>query len=104
MTDAARNQLQQILDRKRQIASADGDVRHSDEQIKSIFQDQERVRQNINSLNRVAGQEQQVQTYSRQLAGQESQLAALRDQQATQQKRKTALEAELNSLIEKMEF
>ncbi|MBI2817688.1 MAG: hypothetical protein HYX72_12185 [Acidobacteria bacterium] len=104
LSDAARAQLQQILDRKRQIASADGEIRRSDEQIRSIFQDQERVRQNINSLNRVSGQEQQVQTYSRQLAAQETQLATQRDRQAEQQRRKAALETELNSLIEKMEF
>lgn len=104
LSDAARAQLQQILDRKRQIASLDGELRRTDEQIKGVFQDQERVRQNINSLNRVSGQEQQVQSYSRQLAAQEAQLATLRDRQSEQQKRKTALEAELNSLIEKMEF
>ena len=104
LSDVARAQLQQILDRKRQVAAADGEIRRTDEAIKSLFQDQERVRQNINSLNRVAGQEQQVQTYSRQLAAQEAQLASLRDRMAESQRRKTALETELNSLIERMEF
>ena len=104
LTDAARAQLQQIQERKRQIVLVDAEIRRAEEQIRSIFQDQERVRQNNNSLNRVSGQEQQVQTYSRQLAAQEAQLAALRDKQAEQQKRKAALETELNSLIEKMEF
>ena len=104
ISDATRAQLQQILDRKRQIAALDGEIRRAEEQIRSLFQDQERLRQNINSLNRVPGQEQQVQTYSRQLAAQEVQLAGLRDRQAESQRRKTALEAELNSLIEKMEF
>ncbi|MGH9782964.1 MAG: hypothetical protein ACRD88_02160, partial [Terriglobia bacterium] len=104
LTDVARTQLQQILDRKRQIAAADGEIRRADDQIKGLFQDQERLRANINSLNRVAGQEQQVQAYSRQLAAQEIQLASLRDRMAESQRRKTALETELNSLIERMEF
>jgi hypothetical protein len=104
LSDATRAQIQQILDRKRQIAAADAEARRTDEQIKSVFQDQERIRQNLNSLNRVSGQEQQVQAYSRQLAAQEAQLATLRDHLSEQQKRKAALEAELNSLIEKMEF
>jgi hypothetical protein len=104
LTDAARAQLQQILDLKRQIAANDGEIQRVQTQINNIFQDQERVRQNINSLNRVAGQEQQVQTYSRQLAAQEAQLATLRDQQAQLQTKKTTLEGQLNSLIEKMEF
>lgn len=104
LSDATRAQLQEILDRKRQIAAADGEIRRADDETKTLFRDQERLRLNINSLNRVSGQEQQVQAYSRQLAAQEAQLASLRDRLSEQQKRKAALEAELDSLIEKMEF
>lgn len=101
---AARTQLEQILERKRLIAAADGEIGLTDAQIQRLFQDQERLRQNINSLNRVSGQEQQVQTYARQLAAQESQLASLRDRLAELQQGKATLASELNSLIEKMEF
>ena len=101
---AARTQLEQILERKRLIAAADGEIGLTDAQIQRLFQDQERLRQNINSLNRVSGQEQQVQTYARQLASQESQLASLRDRLAELQQGKATLASELNSLIEKMEF
>jgi hypothetical protein len=69
-----------------------------------VFQDQERLRQNINSLNRVSGQEQQVQSYARQLAAQEAQLASAGDQLSEQQKKKAAVESELNSLLERLEF
>jgi len=104
LSDTARGQLQQILDRKRQIAAAAGEIERAEQEIRSLIQDQERLRQNINSLNRVAGQEQQVQAYSRQLAGQETQLAALRDRMAESQRRQVTLENELNSLIEQMNF
>jgi hypothetical protein len=104
LSDAARAQLQQILDKKRQIAEGDGEIRRTEAQINSLFQDQERLRQNINSLNRVSGQEPQVQTYARQLSAQEGQLASLRDRLAQLQRNKAALESELNSLLEKMEF
>ena len=104
LSDTARAQLQQILDRKRQIAAAAGEIERAEAEIRSLIEDQGRLRQNINSLNRVAGQEQQVQAYSRQLAGQETQLAALRDRMAESQRRKVTLENELNSLIERMDF
>jgi hypothetical protein len=104
LSDTARAQLQQILDRKRQIAAAAGEIERAEQEIRTVVQDQERLRQNINSLNRVAGQEQQVQAYSRQLAGQETQLAALRDRMAESQRRMVTLENGLNSLIETMEF
>jgi chromosome segregation ATPase len=104
LNEAARNQLTLILDKKRQIAATDGEIQRTQTEINNLFQDQERLRQNISSLNRVAGQEQQVQTYARQLAAQEAQLATLRDRLAQSQQRKTTLESELNSLIERMEF
>ena len=104
ISDAARAQLQQVLDLQRQIAANDGEIQSTLTQINTIVQDQERIRQNINSLNRVAGQEQQVQSYSRQLASQEAQLATLRDKLAQLQTKKTTLESQLNALLEKMEF
>ena len=104
ISEAARTQLGQVLDLKRQIATADGELERAQQAIQNLFQDQERLRQNINSLNRVAGQEQQVQTYSRQLAAQEAQLAALRDRLSQMQQRKTTLEGQLNDLIARMDF
>jgi hypothetical protein len=104
LSDAGRAQLQQIVDLKRQIATAEGEMQRTQQEINNLFQDQERIRQNINSLNRVAGQEQQVQAYSRHLAEQEAQLATLRDRLAQTQQRKVTLEGQLNDLIERMEF
>jgi predicted nucleic acid-binding Zn-ribbon protein len=66
--------------------------------------DEERVRRKIQSLNNVAGQQQQVQTYARQLDTQEQQLAALRDKQADLQKKKTALQSDLDKLVESLTF
>jgi len=72
--------------------------------VNELGQDQDRIRRNISSLNSVAGQQEQVQKYARALAAQETQLAALRDQQAELRRKKSALESELNSMIEKLEF
>ena len=97
-------QLQQILDQKRLVAGVDGELRRTQEQLNTIVQDQGRLRENINSLNRVAGQELQVQNYSKQLAAQEAQIATLRDRISAAQQRKVTLEAQLSTLIEKMDF
>ena len=64
----------------------------------------DRVRRNIQSLNNVAGQQQQVQTYARQLDAQEQQLAALRDKQAELQKKKSVLQGDLDKLVEALTF
>ena len=66
--------------------------------------DQSRIRQNIQSLNQVSGQQDQVQKYARQLATQESELAGLRDQLSDLKKKKSAQESSLNTLIEGLDF
>ncbi len=76
LSEAARSQLQQILDAKRQIADLDNQMRQLDSDISSIVSDQDRVRKNMQSLNQVSGQQDQVQKYARQLATQESALAS----------------------------
>ena len=105
LSEAARKQLERIAQQKRLIA--DERRRHRpgrQQEFTDLTRDQDRLRQNIESLNRVSGQQEQVQQYARQLAAQETQLAGLRDRLAELRKKKAALESGLNSLIEKMEF
>lgn len=104
LSDAGRRQLTEIAERKRRIADADAEIRRVQAQLTTMERDQERIRQNIASLNRVSGQQEQVQKYARQLADQESQIAALRDRQSELERNRAALQSELDSLIEKMDF
>jgi hypothetical protein len=104
LSDAGRRQLQQIASAKQQIADFDNQIRQLDSNASTIVSDQNRVRENIESLNRVSGQQDQVQTYARQLATQESELAGVRDQLSDLKKQKTAQESKLNMLIEGLDF
>ncbi len=104
LSDAARGQLQRIADQKRQLAGNDRALEEAQGQTRDLTADEERIRQNIGSLNNVSGQQQQVQNYARQLDAHEQQVAALRDRQAELQKKKSALETELNKLIEALAF
>jgi hypothetical protein len=104
LSQAARTQLQQILDAKRQIADLDSQIRDLDSELSGIVTDQTRIRQNIQSLNQVSGQQDQVQKYARQLAAQESALASSRDKLSDLKKQKAAEESKLNALIEKLDF
>jgi len=101
---AARQQLDQIAQKKAEVAANDAALRQSDADITSLTQDQSRIRSNIESLNRVNGQQDQVQQYARQLAAAETKLAGLRDTQSDLRKKKTALEGQLNSLVERIAF
>jgi hypothetical protein len=100
----ARAGLERILSQKNAIAGVDREIADAESQRSELDKDQQRLRENIASLNRVAGQQAQVQKYAAQLAEQEAALSALRDRLGELRKKKAALEAELNRLIETLEF
>ena len=104
LTEVARRQLEQIAQKKRDIAANDGQLRQLQSDLNNLAQDEERQRRNIESLRNVAGQQNLVQQDAGQLAAAEVKLAGLRDQESDLQRKKTALEADLNGLIEKAEF
>jgi hypothetical protein len=104
LSDAARLQLQQIAQKKREIADNDAALRGVQNDLTNLAQDEGRIRNNISSLNGVSGQQQLVQQYAGQLAAAETKLAAQRDRQSELQRKKTALESELSSLMEKTDF
>jgi hypothetical protein len=104
LNDAARRQLERIATQKRQIAENDRALQDTDSEIRGVTQDEDRIRQNIGSLNNVSGQQQLVQNYARQLDAHEQQLTQLRAKQADLQKEKMALQSELDQLIEALSF
>lgn len=104
LSDAGRRQLQQIAEQKNKIAAVDVQVRNLEGQSSEIVNDESRLRQNIESLNRVNGQQEQVNKYAGELAAKETQLASLRDRIAAARSQKTTLEIDLNVMIEKLEF
>jgi len=104
LSPAGRRQLEQIAQKKRDIADNDAALKLADSSIADLTQDQTRIRANIQSLNNVKNQEAVVQQYAGQLAANETKMAALRDQQSNLKRKKTALESELNTLMEKMDF
>jgi hypothetical protein len=104
LSDTARRQLDQIAQKKSEVAANEAAVRQAEADLNSLTQDETRLRSNIESLNRVSGQQDQVQQYARQLAATETRLAALRDTQSDLRRKGATLQSELNVLMEKIEF
>jgi len=104
LSDSARRQLDQIAQKKREVAANEAAVRQADADLNSLTQDETRLRSNIESLNRVSGQQDQVQQYARQLAAAEAKLAALRDTQSDLRRKGAALQSELGALMDRIEF
>lgn len=104
LTDAARRALEQIAAKKREIATVDAEIARANAAVASLGRDQERTRQNLISLNQVAGQQAQVEQYARSLAEQDRAIAAAQKKVDELQQSKAALEAELHALIERTTF
>jgi hypothetical protein len=104
LSPAARTALEAIAARKREAAAAEREAAAAEREINEISRDQERLRQNINSLSRVSGQQDQVQRYAAELAKQDTQIAALRDKASEARRRKSRLDAEISALVEKLEI
>ena len=104
LSDAGRRQLQQIAQKKREIADNDSALKNAESDLNNLTQDQTRIRSNIQSLNGVSGQQDLVQQYARQLSAAETKFVNLRDSQSDLRRKKAVLETELNSLIDQADF
>jgi hypothetical protein len=104
VSESGRRQLQAILDSKRKLADVEANLNANKTQIGGLSEDESRLRQNIDSLNRVKGQEDQVRQYSSLLATNETALAKLRDQRSALMQSQAALQTELNGAIARLSF
>jgi chaperonin cofactor prefoldin len=104
LNEAGRKQLERIASQKQQIAENNAAIDDTQNQVRDLGTDEDRLRRNIESLNRVSGQQQQVQDYARQLSTLELKLTTLRDHQAELQKKKTALQHGLDEMIASLSF
>ena len=104
LSASARKQLEAIAAQKREVAAVDAEAQALNTEMAGITRDQERIRQNLSALRQVAGQEQRVQGYAAELQKGDTRMVQARDRQAELQKRKAALEAQVQSLIEGLDF
>ncbi len=104
LSEAGRKQLTHVLELKRQVVQTDSELRLAEGQLRDLTADQTRLRQNIDSLNRVSGQEEQVRRYSANLASNEVQIAAQRDRQRNLSQQKAKLEADVSAAIVALQF
>lgn len=104
LSDSGKKQLGKLLDLKRKQVQTDSDLRDAEAQLRDLASDQTRLRQNIDSLNKVSGQEEQVRRYSSNLATNEAQIATLRDRQRSLSQQKAALETEVRAAVAALQF
>jgi len=104
LSEAGRRQLQAIANLKGKMIESQANLDALRTRNGELTEEQTRLRQNIDSLNRVKGQEEQVRQYSSRLAANEAELAKLRDERDAETQKKKGLDAELRADIGKLRF
>jgi hypothetical protein len=96
--------LRRILEQKNAIADLDSKKEESDGQMEKIFDDQQRLRENMKALKGSAEEKALLQRYTQQLNEQENRLEALRRESQQLEARKDAAQAALDKMIEELAF
>jgi hypothetical protein len=104
ISEAGRKQLKALADLKMALSETENSLSLARTQANELTQDQTRLRADIDSLNRVKGQEDQVRKYSSQLADNEGQLAKLRDQRRDLELKKADLESQVRKVVDTLSF
>jgi hypothetical protein len=104
LSPEARQKLETLAAKKRALSDANAAIHQIEASINALSNDENRLRQNIQSLNYVASQKPQVEKWAADLAAKE---VTIIDQQARLEearKKKSALESELAHLVETLSF
>ncbi len=92
--------LRHILERKDQIAFLDSEAEKRGKEIDGIYNDQQRLRENLKALKGSAEEKALTQRYTQQLSDQETHLDKLNAEQADLEKKSASAQEQLDKMIE----
>jgi hypothetical protein len=92
--------LREILKQKDQIASLDSEAEKRDKEIEGIYNDQQRLRENLKALKGSAEEKALTQRYTQQLSDQETHLGKLNAEKEDFEKKSAEAQEKLDKTIE----
>jgi hypothetical protein len=96
--------LRRILAQKDAIAKIEADLKSKQADVDRIFEDQQRLRENMKALKGTHEEKALTQQYTKELAGQEEQLTMVRSEISDLQARQKQAQQELDTDIERVAF
>jgi hypothetical protein len=96
--------LRRIVAQKNVVAGFDRELQARAAETKRIFDDQQRLRENMKALKGSAEEKTLLQRYTKELDDQENRLDAIRKETAQLEQQRQAAQAELNRMIEELQF
>jgi hypothetical protein len=94
--------LRRILDQKAQVAALASEAEKRDGEITRIYDDQQRLRENLKALKGSAEEKALTQRYTQQLSDQETHLEKLRLEKEDLEKKGGAAQEQLDKMIEEL--
>jgi len=92
--------LQRILDQKSQVAALNSEAEKRDAEITRIYNDQQRLRENLKVLKGSAEEKALTQRYTQQLSDQETHLEKMRLEKEDFEKKSEAAQEQVDKMIE----
>jgi len=100
VTPAIEQALRRILEQKDQIASLNEEAEKRDKDVEGIYNDQERLRENLKALKGSTEEKALTQRYTQQLSDQETRLEKLGAEKADFEKKAADAQDQLDKVIE----
>jgi len=96
--------LRRIVQQKEQVDSLNDEVSRRDDETEKIFDDQQRLRENLKALKGSQEERSLTQRYTQQLAAQETRLETLKRESADFQAKSEQAQKELDDLIQNVDL
>ena len=94
--------LRKIVDQKARVAALDAEISRREQETQKIYDDQQRLRENLKALKGSAEERALTQRYTQQLADQETRLEAIQKETAALQDKKDQAQSTLDEMIENL--
>ncbi|MDO8837102.1 MAG: hypothetical protein Q7V01_15975, partial [Vicinamibacterales bacterium] len=104
LTPETEQALRSVLAKKSEIAVVAGEIDARNAEVRQIFEDQERLRENLKALGGRTEEKSLVARYTRELDEQENRLAVLKRETAEREARRQKLQSELDALVQGLAF
>jgi hypothetical protein len=94
------SELRGIVEQKNRLAALDAEISKRDAERQKIYDDQQRLRENLKALKGSPEERALTQRYTQQLAAQETRLEALEQESVDLRSQRDAAQAQLDNMIE----
>jgi hypothetical protein len=92
--------FRKIVEQKNRVAAVDAEISSRDDETQKIYDDQQRLRENLKALKGSAEERALTQRYTQQLADQETRLQTLQHESADLQDKREQAQSDLDQMIQ----